>query len=69
MDGTKITTEYPYPVIGLWWDGDLLSESYNDGKIEKSGIMKLRGFQDLLLHGKLQTVQAVTEELQCSMEI
>lgn len=25
----------PWPVINFWWDGDLLSESYNDGKIEK----------------------------------
>lgn len=35
QDGTKICNEYLYPVIRLWWDGDLLSESYNDGKIEK----------------------------------
>ncbi|WP_159441993.1 rhamnogalacturonan lyase family protein [Clostridium sp. Marseille-P2415] len=25
----------PYPAFRLWWDGDLLSESFNDGKIEK----------------------------------
>ncbi|MBQ8515463.1 MAG: RICIN domain-containing protein [Ruminococcus sp.] len=34
MDGTKITDNTPYPVFRLFWDGDLLSESYNDGKIE-----------------------------------
>lgn len=34
---TQITVEpnRPYPAFRLWWDGDLLSESYNDGKIEK----------------------------------
>ena len=25
----------PYPALRLWWDGDTLSESVNDGKIEK----------------------------------
>lgn len=30
LDGSRL-----YPVQRLWWDGDLLSESYNDGKIEK----------------------------------
>lgn len=35
QSGKKITDSYMYPVIRLWWDGDLLSESYNDGKIEK----------------------------------
>ncbi len=25
----------PYPAFRLWWDGDLLSESFNDGKIEE----------------------------------
>ena len=36
QDGTKIKDTYPmYPVLRLWWDGDLMSESYNDGKIEK----------------------------------
>lgn len=35
QSGKKITDKYLYPVIKLWWDGDLLSESYNDGKIEK----------------------------------
>lgn len=34
-DGTKISDNTLYPCIRLWWDGDLLSESYNDGKIEK----------------------------------
>ena len=29
------TTAAPYPAFRLWWDGDLLSESFNDGKIEK----------------------------------
>jgi len=34
---TQITTSsnQPYPSIRLLWDGDLLSESFNDGKIEK----------------------------------
>lgn len=32
---TKIDTNYMYPVLRLWWDGDLFAESYNDGKIEK----------------------------------
>lgn len=25
----------PYPNFRIWWDGDVLSENYNDGKIEK----------------------------------
>ncbi len=25
----------PYPAFRLWWDGDILSESFNDNKIEK----------------------------------
>jgi hypothetical protein len=34
---TKITDEpnRPYPNFRIWWDGDLLGENYNDGKIEK----------------------------------
>lgn len=34
---TQITTadKAPWPAFRLWWDGDLLSESFNDGKIEK----------------------------------
>jgi len=32
---TLITTSHPYPAFRLWWDGDTLSESFNDGKIEK----------------------------------
>lgn len=34
---TQITAAgtQPYPAFRLWWDGDVLSESYNDGKIEK----------------------------------
>lgn len=34
---TKLTDEpnRPYPNFRIWWDGDLLSENYNDGKIEK----------------------------------
>ncbi|HKX33665.1 MAG TPA: hypothetical protein VJ302_38655 [Blastocatellia bacterium] len=33
----KITDEpnRPYPNFRIWWDGDVLSENYNDGKIEK----------------------------------
>lgn len=29
-----IASNYLYPVIRYWWDGDLGAESYNDGKIE-----------------------------------
>lgn len=34
---TQITTSdnQPYPAISIWWDGDLLRESINSGKIEK----------------------------------
>jgi len=33
---TQITSSAtPYPNFRLWWDGDVLSENYNDGKIEK----------------------------------
>ncbi len=39
-DGTKIANDCIYPVIRLWWDGDLLSESYNDGKIEEYDYVK-----------------------------
>ena len=35
MDGEKISEKYLYPSLRLWWDGDLMSESYNDSKIEK----------------------------------
>lgn len=35
MDNKLISQASMYPVIRLWWDGDLLSESYNDGKLEK----------------------------------
>ncbi len=34
-DGTRIGDNALYPCIRLWWDGDLLSESYNDKKFEK----------------------------------
>ena len=30
-----ITAATPYPNFRIWWDGDVLSENYNDGKIEK----------------------------------
>ncbi len=33
--GTQIAPNAPWPCLRLWWDGDELSESYNDGKIEK----------------------------------
>ena len=39
-DGKLIDKESPYPVLRLWWDGDLVSESYNDGKIEKWNYKK-----------------------------
>jgi len=32
--GTKLYDERLYPVLRLWWNGDGLSQSYNDGKIE-----------------------------------
>ena len=35
MNGKKISDTNAYPSLKLYWDGDLLSESYNDGKIEK----------------------------------
>ena len=34
-DGNKISDTNAYPSLKLYWDGDLLSESYNDSKIEK----------------------------------
>lgn len=34
-DGTRIGDNSLYPCIRLWWDGDLLAESYNDTKFEK----------------------------------
>ncbi|HOT73830.1 MAG TPA: hypothetical protein PLX18_11720 [Anaerohalosphaeraceae bacterium] len=34
--GTQITASgQPWPCLRLWWDGDDLSEIFNDGKIEK----------------------------------
>ncbi|MBQ8725352.1 MAG: RICIN domain-containing protein, partial [Oscillospiraceae bacterium] len=35
MDNDKISDTTPYPVFRVFWDGDLFSESYNEGKIEK----------------------------------
>ena len=35
MKGEKLSDTSAYPAIKLYWDGDLLSESYNDTKIEK----------------------------------
>lgn len=35
IDGTKISDATAYPCLKLYWDGDLLSDSYNDSKIEK----------------------------------
>ena len=35
MHGNKISDTNAYPSLKLYWDGDLLSESYNDSKIEK----------------------------------
>lgn len=34
---TQITApeKRPYPAFNIWWDGDTLSEEFNDGKIEK----------------------------------
>ena len=33
--GKRIGDNNLYPCIRLWWDGDLLAESYNDTKFEK----------------------------------
>lgn len=33
--GLQIAPTAPYPCLRLWWDGDDLSESFNDGKIEE----------------------------------
>jgi len=35
--GTRITepNQRPYPVLRLWWNGDVGSDSYNDGRIER----------------------------------
>ncbi len=35
LHGKKISDTNVYPSLKLYWDGDLLSESYNDSKIEK----------------------------------
>ena len=35
MRGNKISDTNAYPSLKLYWDGDVLSESYNDSKIEK----------------------------------
>lgn len=35
MDNQLISSSYMYPVFRLFWDGDVFSESYNEGKIEK----------------------------------
>ncbi len=32
---TQLASSTPYPNFRLWWDGDVLSENLNDGKIEK----------------------------------
>ncbi|WP_340113238.1 autotransporter-associated beta strand repeat-containing protein [Maribellus mangrovi] len=32
---TRISSSYAYPNLRIWWDGDLLSENLNDGKLEK----------------------------------
>ncbi|MBQ9957025.1 MAG: RICIN domain-containing protein [Ruminococcus sp.] len=34
MDNKLISTNYMYPVFRVFWDGDLFSESYNEGKLE-----------------------------------
>ncbi|KAJ4287215.1 hypothetical protein N0V90_012613 [Kalmusia sp. IMI 367209] len=31
----KISDKAPWPQLGMWWDGDVTMELYNDGKIEK----------------------------------
>ncbi len=35
MDNQLISENYMYPVFRIFWDGDVFSESYNEGKIEK----------------------------------
>jgi hypothetical protein len=32
---TQLASYTPYPNFRIWWDGDVLSENYNDRKIEK----------------------------------
>lgn len=34
-DNQLVASNYLYPVLRYWWDGDVAAESYNDGKIEK----------------------------------
>ncbi len=33
--GAIVNTVSPYPNFRIWWDGDVLSETLNDGKVEK----------------------------------
>lgn len=33
--GAIVNTTSPYPNFRIWWDGDVLSETLNDGKVEK----------------------------------
>lgn len=33
--GAVVNATSPYPNFRIWWDGDLLSETLNDGKVEK----------------------------------
>jgi rhamnogalacturonan endolyase len=33
-NNTLISSTFPYPVLRMQWDGDILDELYNDGKIE-----------------------------------
>jgi hypothetical protein len=35
VKGSSRADNRPYPAFRLWWDGDLLSESFNDNKIEE----------------------------------
>ena len=37
----RISTNFPYPNLRIWWDGDLLSENLNDGKIDKYNVGRL----------------------------
>ncbi|WNG28193.1 carbohydrate-binding protein [Cystobacter fuscus] len=44
--GAVVNATTPYPNFRIWWDGDVLSETLNDGKVEKwdaanSGLSRL----------------------------
>ncbi len=40
-ENKNISSSYPYPNLRIWWDGDLLSENLNDGKLDKHNVGRL----------------------------